>query len=229
MALTEQQYDILIKIGKQIRFLGSGFHWQPGQQFPSWDVVIENFGHFFVLPMCFNWLGHLKLALIKEGVADAESIYLLIYNAVKSSKNYQTHYTLVDRCLRKVCAGSDPVICLHHQTHPLDFLVFKHLADGNFEICIRKNLNVPGLRKVSRIGKVSKNFNFKSNDEIGLASHLQVLNTLSSIAVSAPITQNNNSKLQKFNPSNANLLDKGRQLELFQRDSVCVCVNIFYY
>ncbi len=209
MALDEQQYNILIRIANQIRFLGSGFHWEPCNKFPPWDIVTESFGQFFVLPMCFTWFGHLKLALLKEGVADAESIYLSIYNAVVSSRTYQRHRRDVDMYLRKIWAGSDPILSLDHLIHPLDFLVFKHLSDGNFEICVRKNLNVPGIRKVASIGKLSPGFNFEINDEISLARHLSVLDSNSSIAVSTHIAPDNDPKLLKLHPSNAYLLETG--------------------
>lgn len=86
-----------------------------------------------MLPLCMRWMGHLRIALIKMGVANADALYQSIRDILPPCMS-NSYHALNRWDLRKAMRDPDH----HHgdRPHPLDFLTFTHIRDGDFSMTV---------------------------------------------------------------------------------------------
>ena len=115
--------------------MGNGFYWKPKKQMPKWEAVtrLGSGRGRLMLPLCMKWMGHIRIALIKMGVANADALYRSIKDILPPLMS--SSYHILNRWdLKKAMRDPDH----HHgdRPHPLDFLTFTHIRDGDFSVTV---------------------------------------------------------------------------------------------
>ena len=156
-----------------------------------WEVATALGGESVMVPCCLIWFGHLRLALIRMGVAEEESFYQSIVNAISVTCEYHRQSLLVKRLLKKALACSDPIASMEQR---LNFLLFIHLAGGEFETLLRQEM----------IKIENKAHGCQEDADTSLARHFSLLNSsTASVCLSCAHTTKDNSKLIELKATSA--------------------------
>lgn len=140
VSINKEQYGCLVKLLSSPQYSYQPHYWTMTQPLVSWDELLTDEGQRIIWPICYRWLGPLRIGFLKEGV-DCEELYEFLHDY------YQTY------------SKSD--------NHPLSFLTFVHLGEGKFRLSIHQSLaKRDGIIKDTKAG----NFKLRIDCTVGSSS-----------------------------------------------------------